>query len=94
LGTNTGTLNDAVLPQGLPQLGALIEITVGYGPVHFTFTHCVPAPDMILPPVTVQLYGGAQGADKQYSAVSPAHKHWLIHFCGTISKGLPATTVT
>ena len=55
----------------------------------------MPCPEIIVDPgETVQVMGPGQGADKQYSAVSPAHKHWLIQSLGTINKGLPATTVT
>lgn len=42
----------------------------------------------------LHVIGPVQGADKQYSAVSPAHKHWLIHILGTMVNGLPAATVT
>ena len=75
-------------------MGALTEIVVGYVLPQTTLTHCVPWPEIIVDPGEgVQVIGPTQGTVIQYSAVSPAHKHWLIHSLGTINKGLPATTV-
>ena len=58
-GYNTGTTSVAVPPHGAAGQPGTASVTVegtpGYTALHLTLMHVVPAPAMIVPPVTVQL---------------------------------------